>query len=294
MRVALLRATLWVLARFPLPVMHTLGALLGRLWWLVPNRLRTVTEINLALCYPQRPAAWRRALARASLRETGKSLCELAALLNWPVERVDALVVQCSGWEHAEQAMQAGHGLIALSPHSGCWELAGLYISRRLPLTLMYQPPRSAALEPLITPMRRRAGATPVPTSVQGVRALYRAVADGGCIGILPDQEPRRGAGVFAPFLGVQAYTMVLVSRLAQRTAAPAITCYMERLPHGAGFHLHVLPVEQALYADDPLESAAAVNRAVERVVQLKPAQYMWNYKRFRRQSEGQRRSYRR
>ena len=111
---------------------------------------------------------------------------------------------------------------------------------------------------------------------------------------MLPDQEPRYGAGIFAPFFGMQAYTMVLLSRLAHKTSATVLTSGLERLPEGRGYRAHVQPLEPAVYDEDPVVSASAANRGVEQIVAINPAQYAWSYKRFRRKPEGAKRRYRR
>ncbi|MDH3712969.1 MAG: lipid A biosynthesis acyltransferase [Gammaproteobacteria bacterium] len=294
MRILLMRTVLRILAWWSLRALHVLGSVLGKALWLFPNRLRTVTEINLALCYPDKSAEWRREMGRASLIETGKLFCELGPLWRWPLERLDGLVVECSGWEYVEQALQEKRGLMVLLPHAGCWELWGLYVSQRMPITFMYRPSREPAVDPLLHEMRSRAGAKMVPTNRQGVRAMYKALSAGQAIGLLPDQEPRYGAGIFAPFFGMQAYTMVLPSRLAHKTSAAVVISCMERLPDGRGYHLHLLPLDATIYDEDPVVSASAANRGVEEIIALNPAQYIWSYKRFRRKPEGQTRGYRR
>ncbi|MDH3453235.1 MAG: lipid A biosynthesis acyltransferase [Gammaproteobacteria bacterium] len=294
MRILMLRAALRIVSWWSLPAIHRLGGMLGKSLWVFPNRLRTITEINLALCYPNKSADWRRDLGRASLIESGKLFCELAPLWRWPLRRVDELVVACSGWDYIEQAQRDKRGLLVLLPHTGCWELWGLYVSQRIPITFMYRPSREAKLDPLLREIRARAGARLVPTSTHGVRALYKALRAGEAIGLLPDQEPRYGAGVFAPFFGMHAYTMVLLSRLAHKTSAAVVISCMERLPEGRGYHLHLQPLEPAIYDADPLVSASAANRGVEQIIAINPAQYMWNYKRFRRKPEGRKRRYRR
>ena len=111
---------------------------------------------------------------------------------------------------------------------------------------------------------------------------------DGGVLGILPDQEPPKNAGIFAPFFGVPAYTMVLVARLARRARAPVFIAYCERLSRGAGYHLHFSPISELLAIDPVEESVTAINRAVERCVKVLPTQYQWCYKRFRRRPPGE------
>ena len=93
---------------------------------------------------------------------------------------------------------------------------------------------------------RSRSGVRPVPTDPGGIKALYQALGRGEMVVILPDQQPKarvRGAGVFAPFFGVPALTMVLVGRLARKTGAPVIFSFAERLPGSAGYRNPMGPV---------------------------------------------------
>jgi len=113
------------------------------------------------------------------------------------------------------------------------------------------------------------------------VRKLYKRLVDGGVVGILPDQQPKLGDGEFAPFFGTPALTMVLLSRLAQRTGALVLFAFAERLPRGAGFRLHVLPAPPGIADPDLPTAVAALNRGVEACVRLAPAQYQWHYKRY-------------
>jgi KDO2-lipid IV(A) lauroyltransferase len=149
-------------------------------------------------------------------------------------------------------------------------------------MTILFRSPRMGALEPLLRQVRERFGAKLVATTAGGIRALFRALAAGEAVGMLPDQEPRKGTGVFAPFFGVPAYTMVLLSRLARTRRSPVIFAFMERLPAGKGYRLHYFPAPDDIYDPDPAVSATAMNRTVQACIAMNPAQYLWSYKRFR------------
>ena len=110
------------------------------------------------------------------------------------------------------------------------------------------------------------------------MRQLFKRLQEGGVVGILPDQQPKAGDGEFAPFFGIPALTMTLLSRLAQRTGATVLLGYCERIgetPDGPAFALRFEPVP------DAAEGVAALNAAVERVARRDPAQYQWTYKRW-------------
>lgn len=279
--VTLLYACLRLVGRCPLRLVHAAGAALGALSWTLQGRSRRIAERNLSLVLTQESTKTRHRLAHASLIDTGRSLAEVAALWGAPPARALARVREVRGRELFDAALGAGRGLIVAAPHLGCWELLNYWLATQTPLAILYRPPRHRWLEPLL---RRARGALPVEqvrAEGSGVRALYRRLAAGGVVGILPDQQPRAGEGVRAPFFGVPAPTMVLLPRLANRTGARVLFSFVERLPHGAGYRVHFLPAPDGI-ADDDIESAcAALNRGVENCVRLAFTQYQWTYKRW-------------
>ncbi len=282
-RGAWLAGLLRVAALLPLPLAHAIGSALGWLLWRIPgNSPRTIAERNLSLCFPEWPAAERDALLRQNLRETGKLLLELGPLWFWTGERVLALVGRAvPGEEALATAVRQKRGAILLTPHLGAWEMAGLYYSSRHPLTILYRPSR-LGLDELSCQGRGRLGGKVVATDASGVRALLTALRDGEVLGILPDQDPGQEGGMFAPFFGIAANTMTLVSRLALKTGVPVFLTWAERLPRGQGFVLHLRALPEVTAAASLEKSTAALNRGVEAAIRSLPAQYLWAYKRFK------------
>lgn len=275
-----------LLGLLPLPVNHLLGAGLGMLASLIPSKTRRDTRVNLELCFPELSEAERRRLLRKVLIETGKTATEAAYFWTRSPERLERLVVEIRGQEHLDGSLAQGRGLIIASPHLGAWELMGLYWARRLRLHSMYRPPRQQEYEALLTWVRERSGAELLPATPAGIRRMYRALTEGHVAGILPDQEPPE-AGVFAPLFGQPAKTMTLLAKLAQRSRAPVIFGFAERLPWARGYRIHFLPTGSDIADPDPERAAAALNRMVEACVQIAPTQYQWTYRRFRRQPDG-------
>lgn len=278
--VSVLRA----ISRLPLSLVHWLGVCIGWLMLKIPNKQRRNASINIGLCFPHLGTAQALALRRRSFFEYGRTYSEIAYLWLRPVREVLSLVREVSGGELLRR--DDGRGVIVLVPHLGAWELIGLYLSVQGPTTSLYKPqPR---LNLLIREVRERAGAELVPTDIQGTRKLFQALKRGEYAGILPDQEPRENPGaVFAPFFGVPALTMLLVSRLARKTGARVIFMLAVRLPRGRGFHIHCLPAPVGIDSEDGITAATALNRGIEAVVAICPEQYLWAYKRFRRRPQG-------
>ncbi|MCS3802419.1 lauroyl/myristoyl acyltransferase [Chromobacterium alkanivorans] len=193
------------------------------------------------------------------------------------------MVKSCSGWEHVEAALAKGHGIVFVTPHLGSYDIAGRYISSRLPfpLTAMYRPPKLAWLEPVMQAGRARGKGKTAPATGAGVRVLMKALKSGEATIILPDQVPGNGEGVWAPFFERPAYTMTLVPRLAQISGVETLFFVGERLPGGQGFRVHIEPPAQA-FSGDKEQDAAQLNAQVEALIRRFPSQYLWSYNRYK------------
>ena len=292
MRARLVSALLRLFAALPLRWGQRIAILPGWLLAHLPNGLRRITETNLELCFPELSPAERRTLACRSLVETCKTAFEAGPMWLWPAPRILDMVVEVRNAEQVESAVQAGKGVILATPHLGCWEMAGHYCAARWNITTLYRPPRIKALDELIRQGRARCGAHLVRTDAKGVRELFQTLSSGGVIGILPDQDPGESGGVFAPFFGIAANSMVLLGRLARKTSAEVFFVHCERLPQAAGYRLHFAAAEEQLFDADPQVAAAAMNRSVEASVRACPEQYQWSYRRFRTRPPGQERIY--
>ena len=142
-------------------------------------------------------------------------------------------------------------------------------------------------LESIIKHGRERFGAKLVPADNVGVRAMLKALKNKEFVVILPDQEPNTGTGVFAPFFGLQAYSMTLVSRLAKKTQSTVVIAFAKRLSSGEGYEIIFtdLPeMKDKLNAKELEESVVYLNQEVEKTIRSVPEQYQWSYKRFRNQ----------
>ena len=277
----LVGAAIRLLGVLPLPALRAIGAAVGCAGYWLPTRERRVTDANLRLAYPELDALARRRLARRSLCETGKTFAEFAAVWTWSRERLLRQIDQVTGEEPVREALAAGRGVIIAGPHLGNWELGGAYCSLKHAITTLYQKPRIVELEPLSRRYRERFGARLVPAGVSAVRALLASLHRGEMVGILPDQDAGTGLGVFAPFFGQPANTMMLLPRLAAHTDALVVITYAERLPDGR-FHLRFVPASEGIHDADVERAAAVLNADVERAVRSAPEQYLWSYKRFR------------
>lgn len=280
-KVAVARALLKIAATLPLSWLHALGALAGRALARSGSREAKVARRNVELAFPALDHEARKRLVRETLAETGRTSLELPKFWGTSAARALALVIDVRGREHFDAALAKGRGVLVAAPHLGAWELLNLYLSTLAPLTILYKAPRDPGTEAILTAMRGTLGAEAVRAEPAGVRLLFRRLRENRVVGILPDQRPKGGEGIDAPFFGHPARTMTLLSRLAEKTGAAVVFAFAERLPNAAGYRVHFMPAEPAIASDDREAAAAALNRGIEACVAIAPAQYQWTYKRF-------------
>ena len=146
---------------------------------------------------------------------------------------------------------------------------------------MLFRPARKAWMAELVANSRNRPGLATVPTNLSGVRQMIKALRKGEAVGLLPDQVPPDGMGLWTPFFGKSAYTMTLAARLSAQTGATVLVGFGERLPWGRGYNLHISPLKQAL--SDNLETAVAqMNAEMEALIRTCPTQFLWGYGRYK------------
>lgn len=272
MLLALFRA----FALLPLPVLHAAGRLLGRLVYAFPGRYRQRLRANAAQAGYTDPA-----FARRAASETGAMMMEMPKV--W-FRGPDSLAkTVCDDVHVVEAALAENRGILFLTPHLGCFEITARYlaVALHIPMTVMFRPPRVAAFAPLLDTARNTSGLKAVPANMQGVREFVRALRRGGAVGLLPDQAPGEGDGVWAPFFGRMAYTMTLPGKLATQTQVAVIIVAGERLPKGRGWRVHFSRVPDPL-PEGPQAQAALFNAAMEKLIRHVPHQYLWSYNRYK------------
>ncbi|MEY4752102.1 MAG: hypothetical protein RIQ60_4316 [Pseudomonadota bacterium] len=267
-------------ARLPLPLMHGVGAALGWLTYLASSAYRERLRANVA------QAGLPMSTARAAIGHGGRMVAELPYLWLRPPGVQVGERAQWQGAELIDAALARGKGLIIVTPHLGAFEAIGQSYAEHWgasrPMTALYRPARKPWLQDLVAGSRQRPGLLTAPASLAGVRLMIRTLKQGDTVGLLPDQVPPDGQGVWAPWFGRPAYTMTLLARLIQQTGCAWVVVFCERLPGGRYLVRVAEPAEALPVGGDAAESAAVINRAMEQLIRQAPGQYLWSYDRYK------------
>ncbi len=189
-------------------------------------------------------------------------------------------LVEVQNWDIVEAAIGEGHGLVMLTPHLGGFEIIPRVLAQHFPATILYRPSRQEWLNEVVEEGRAYPNMHFVPTNLNGVRQMTRALTRGEAIGILPDQVPSGGEGVWVPFFGRPAYTTPLPARLANRNNTPVVMFTAKRKVIGEGWLMQATRLPPL--SEDANVAAAELNVAIEKAVLIAPEQFIWSYNRYK------------
>jgi KDO2-lipid IV(A) lauroyltransferase len=264
-------------SHWPLWALHAIGQAVGWLAWLFSPTYRQRFSANA------KTAGLQFSQVRGAIGQAGSMSTELPRL--W-MGKSPAMVWTEGSLACVESAYAAGHGVLFLTPHLGCFEvtaqaLTASFSAKFGPLTVLYRPSRKEGLGQVMEATRARPGLDTAPTTLAGVRQMIKALRAGRAVGLLPDQVPPEGMGQWTPFFGKPAYTMTLAARLALQTGAKLMVIWGERLPWGQGYRIHASELNTPEKADVDL-LVLQINQAMERLILTRPDQYLWGYARYK------------
>ena len=284
----LFRVGLW-LARIPnqrnaLRIARRVAAILQ---WVSADAAK-VTRTNLQACFPDLETDELDALCRQSLVHLVLMAFEFAQLNHWSEEKLLGQIASISGKSLLDNAYAEGRGVILLVPHFGNWELLCAFLGAHYNFAALYGPPKIPSIESVIVGARKRFRGEFFAIDTSGMRGLLRVLKQGKLVAILPDQVPDRNAGVYVEFFNQPALTMTLPHRLIARNNPAVLLGSVQRLVTEAGFsyQLKFESLSSELASSDPETCATLINQSIEQVILRDPAQYQWEYKRFKRPAD--------
>lgn len=151
-----------------------------------------------------------------------------------PAEQTDRLV-QSAGWEHLDEALRAGRGVIFCSFHLGNWEMAASVLAARgYPINVVvdsFEPPK---LNELIQSVRTTKGVTIIPLENSATK-IIRVLRRNEILALLIDR-PSPDDGVPVRLCGEETALPAGAAQLALRTGAKIVTGAIVRRPDDSIF----------------------------------------------------------
>lgn len=278
MRKPLLKLSLNLIAALPLTIVQVIGATLGFLAYIGSKQYRALFRPQYEAVIKARNLPFK---LWAAVRASGMLFSD--SLWIWRNPQKALALVEVQNWDLVQAAINEGHGLVMLTPHLGGFEIIPRVLAQHFPATILYRPSRQAWLNEVVEEGRAYPNMHFVPTNLNGVRQMTRALTRGEAIGILPDQVPSGGDGVWVPFFGRPAYTTPLPARLANRNNTPVVMFTAKRKGLGQGWLMQATRLPPL--SEDATIGAAQLNAAIENAVLVAPEQFIWSYNRYKHPS---------
>ena len=225
-------ALMHLLAKLPLPVLRGIGWGVGRLLFILAAPRRKIALRNLELCFPEVPAAQRRAWAK----ETFVVFCQTFIDRSWLWFGSEALVrsrVQLTGALHE---LEGDTATIVFAPHFYSMDAGGLALPLNTPreFTSIFATNPDPVLDAWFMAGRQRFGKVRMLNRADGVKPIIQCLRKGGLLYLLPDMDYGPSDSVFVPFFAVpDAATIPSLSRFARLGKAKVVALYSRMTPQG-------------------------------------------------------------
>ncbi len=279
----LVLGVLWLIGWLPWPLRSALAWSSAWIGYWRGRKRREVARVNLALCFPELSEAQRRRLLFKHYYARARILLDYSILWWGSATRIRRLV-RLKGDNHFRKHHAKGRPIILLTCHALALDFGAARLTLDFPGIGMVKRASSPLGDWLMQRGRTRFNGA-LTLREQGLRPLIRGVRGGAFLYYLPDEDLGERSAVFAPFFGVPAATLTTLGRLARLCNAvviPSMTYYAR-----GRYHNVLFPPLENFPGQSPQSDAERMNRELEKLVRLAPAQYMWTMRLFRTRPDG-------
>jgi len=272
-------------ARMPRWMADGLAWTLGTLTFLVSPSRRYVTLGNLGLAFPDKPASWRRRIARRAIIHLMAEIFFGLRMTRMSKDDIANLCINKSELDDVIERDRAdGKGLVILGAHLGNPSVLAVIMSRVAPVTGLGTPfRRNQGQNDYIQKQRAKLGLVFVPYNEWPLELLH-ALRRNEVVTLVTDQRPRRNRRfVWADFFGVQVRAIPFPAELSRLAGAVMRPIFMVREGnrYRALIHERVSVPTKAEGEEGLALAAERWTEPLEREVRERPEQWSWTLRRW-------------
>ena len=263
-------------------VAYRLSRIMAKFLSIFNSNVKRVATLNLQIAFPNHNDDEKKRVLLNVLHQSLYSIFEIARVWCEDLSNLQNRFLTVKGYAILQQLIDEKKPIIVVCPHLGCWEAVGYWLnSIGYSMSILYNPLANKCLDDFMIKVRQKGGNEIVPINNKGVMRIYKDLRQHKIVGILPDQVPKREASrVMAPFFSADAATMTLIHTLIKKTKAVPVFITATREGY-SGFNIHIQSGEDMM-VDDVQQSVTAMNKRIERMIDIAPEQYQWTYHRYR------------
>lgn len=268
----------------PRPVARKISNSLGRFWFAIDQRHRTVVLENITHAYG---ATMGDREIKTMARQIFKNIAGMIFEIGWAYnlkENKFSTYFSFKGFEHLEGALEQKKGVLALTCHMGNWELLCEAVAMlELNTAILYRKLDYLPLERFLLEMRQRFGTKLIPLKGAS-RKVDELLTAGYVVGTLLDQNVDWYQGCYVDFFGRLACTNRGVASIVMRTGAPVVPMFIIR--EKGRYIIEFLPKISPVITDDRTKdleiNTQNYTSAIETMVRRSPEQWFWVHNRWK------------
>jgi KDO2-lipid IV(A) lauroyltransferase len=281
----LARAVLASLRIGPRRLAFLLARLYTKLLDLALPRLRRVAVRNLLMALPELDESGRARVVDGVFRSIARLLVAFARFPRITSNNVKDWI-RYEGYEHFEEALRRGRGVLFATAHLGNWELSAFaHALLSGPMHVIVRPLDNRRIDALVA-RRRALSGNKLIDKREFARPILKALRDNEAVGILVDQNASAEDGAFVDFFGVPACAFTGFAKLAAHSGAAVIPGFALWSDSEGRYVLRFDPPIEI--TGDAVADTARIQRHLEQVIRQNPGQWLWIHRRWRTRPAGE------
>ena len=248
------------------------------------RRYTRVARRNLAIAFPDLDEARKQDYLDGCFRNIARVV---VAVAKFPLisKRNVRTWIRYEGFEHFEEALRLGRGVVFATGHLGNWELSAFaHALMAGPMGVVVRPLDNPLLDRLAMRYRTMSGNS-VISRRESARPIMQMLRANAAVGILADQNTTEDRGIFVEFFEIPACVDAGLAKLAAHTGAAIIPGFAVWSEAERRYILRFYPAIQP--SGDQLRDTQAVQAALEKAIRDYPGQWLWIHRRWKTRPAG-------
>lgn len=245
------------------------------------TKIVKVSRINISIAYHRKNKKVIESIVRRSVKQSIRSYYETLFCLSRSQSKLNKSIFKVEN-RYLYSQVNRDFGLILLSTHNRSVDLLLNQITNQETVTAIFKPIKIKAFNEFIKKNRQKSGSNVFETNFTGVKELFSALKKGETIAMAADQVPAKSMGVYEDFFGKKVYTTNLIPSLHSKTKAPIVSVAIHS--ESPSNHLYIRYGSKTTYKKEIPYDAKAMNLEIEKIININPEDYNWEYKRFKKQ----------
>ena len=194
--------------------------------------------------------------------------------------------IRYDGYEHFEQALAQGKGVLFVTAHLGNWELSAFaHALLAAPMNVVVRPLDNPYIDALVERRRALTGNRPIGKK-DFARAILKALSANEAVGILIDQNASPADGVFVEFFGVKACAGEGFAKFAAHSGAAVVPGFALWSDEERRYVLRFYPAVPM--TGDTARDTQTLQSKLEEVIREHPDQWLWIHRRWKTRPPGE------